>query len=451
MDMKKIFMAAAALLTIAACNKNIPVAGPSMDSMELTATIETGITKSHLNSFDVLWDANDEISVFSMEEGAYRNSKFATADQGASAVFKGPGINADNNLFALYPYNENAMCSINGEISTIADFINQKAVNGTFDKNINLAVGKYAGEKKVSFRNGGAFLKFKITQEGADTVRRVELKTSDSTPIAIDGDFNILWNDGAPSIVPSDNATRSDIIKVTPSEGTFITGDTYYVWVLPGQYKGLTLTLVSPTQMTATKAGSNTLTIARNQIVDLGEIGGLTFKAKEAEKKTLHFDFTGDPQEGWPTADKWKNAPGDTTCVYKLDGEDYNFILTDCGNASQARVAWVKEKGGLVMFAGWRYLGLPAIEGFKLVKVSGCLCLASNSKRQAGITKSIVADNTTDTNEFVPGGEPIAWATNGEVYTYNLEETAPGTVYYLACTATSIGTSYLDLTYEKAE
>ena len=109
MDMKKIFMAAAALLTIAACNKNIPVAGPSMDSMELTATIETGITKSHLNSFDVLWDANDEISVFSMEEGAYRNSKFATADQGASAVFKGPDINDDDNLFARYPYTENEM------------------------------------------------------------------------------------------------------------------------------------------------------------------------------------------------------------------------------------------------------------------------------------------------------------------------------------------------------
>ena len=444
--MKKILAAATAVLSLAACNKSLPVAEPAS---ELTATME--MTKSHLDGMTVLWDANDEISVFTMEEGAYKHSKFATADEGATAVFKGPGITADENLLALYPYNENSMCSATYGISTIADFTSQKVVNGTFDKNINLAVGKFAGEKNVSFRNVGALLKFKLTQERADTVRRIELKTNDGTPIAIDGDFNIPWNDGAPYIDPSENATRSDLIKLNPASGAFATGDTYYVWVLPGEYQGITLTLVSPTQMTAVKAGTGTLKIARNQIVDLGEIGGLTFKAKEAEKKTLHFDFSGEPQKGWPTADKWKNAPGDSTCVYKLDGVDYEFILTDCGNASQARVAWVKDKGGLVWFAGWRYVGLPALEGFKLIKVTGCLCLASNSKRQAGITKSVVADNTTDTNDFVTGGEAIAWATNGEVYSYNLEDTAANTVYYLCCTATSIGTSYLDLTYEKVE
>ena len=444
--MKKIFAASAALLALAACNKSLPVAEPGS---ALTATME--ITKSHLDGMNVLWDANDEISVFSLEEGTYMNSKFATADEGASAVFKGPGINADDNLFALYPHNDNAMCSASGGISTIADFSTQKVVSGTFDKNINLAIGKYAGEKKVSFRNVGALLKFTLTQEGADTIRRIELKSNDGTPVALAGDFSILWNNGAPQIVPSDNATGSDVIKLTPAGSSFATGDTYYVWVLPGEYKGLTVTLVSPSGMTAVKSGSNTLSVTRNQIVDLGSIGGLTFKQKEAERQTLRFDFTGDPQEGWPTADKWKNAPGDSTCVYNLYGVDYKFILTDCGNATQARVAWVKDKGGLILFAGWRYVGLPAIEGFKLVKVSGSLCLASNSKRQAGITKSVVADNTTDQNEFVPGGESIAWATGGEVYSYNLEETTPNTVYYLACTATSIGTSYLELTYEKVE
>ena len=63
MNMKKIFMAAAAILAFAACNKSLPVNGPST---ELSATFEAGITKSHLDAFSVIWDANDEISVFSM-------------------------------------------------------------------------------------------------------------------------------------------------------------------------------------------------------------------------------------------------------------------------------------------------------------------------------------------------------------------------------------------------
>ena len=452
--MKKIFAAAAAVLALAACNKSLPVAEPGS---ELTATME--ITKSHLDGMNVLWDANDEIAVFPLEEGAYRNSKFATADEGVSAVFKGPGINADENLYALYPYNENAMCSATSGISTVADFTAQKVVNGTFDKNTNLAVGKYAGEKKVSFRNVGALLKFKLTQEGVDTVRRIELKTNDGTPLAFSGSTDISWNGGSPTLSLSDDATRSDIIKLSPAGSAFATGDTYYVWVLPGEYKGLTLTLISPTQMTATKVGTSTLTVARNQIVDLGEIGDLEYKARETEKKALHFDFTGSPQEGWPTKDKWKDSangdpnpcPGDSTCVYNLNGELYNFILTDCGNATQARVCWDTGKGGLIWYAGWRYLGLPAIEGFRLIKVTGKLCLASNSKRKGGVTTGVVANNTTDKNEFVSGGEEIAWATKDTEYSYNLEGTAANTVYYLCCTATSMGTYYLDLVYEKVE
>lgn len=448
MDMKKIFAAAAALLALAACNKNTPVAEPGT---ELYAGFEASITKTHLESNKVLWDANDEISVFSLEEGTYKNSKFAAPEGGSGAVFKGPGVSVDENLYALYPYDADASFNPASGIAISVGYTEQKVSSGSFSKGINLAVGKRTEGKNVSFRNVGALLSFTLTQERADTIRRVEIKSNDGTPLVFSGAAGIAWNDGNPTIDVADGATKADVIRLIPEGDSFNTGDTYYVWVLPGTYNGITITLVSPTQMTATRIGESTLSIARNQIVNLGEIGGLTFKAKETEKKTLHFDFSGEPQEGWPTADKWKNAPGDSTCVYKLDGEDYKFILTDCGNASQARVAWVKDKGGLVLFAGWRYVGLPAIEGFRLIKVSGCLCLSSNSKRQAGITKSVVADNTTETNEFVPGGESIAWATSGEVYTYNLEETVPGTVYYLACTATSIGTSFLDLTYEKAE
>ena len=315
--MKKIMTVMAAALTLAACEKSTPIAVPVT---ELSATLEAGDTKSHIAENKVLWDANDEINVFSQAEGAYVNSKFATSDGGATAVFKGPGIALDNNVYALYPYNANATCDASTGIGTAAAFNEQKVVNGSFGKEVNLAVGKYAGEKSISFKNVGALLSFKLTQERADTIRRIEIKANDGTPLAFTGAASIQWNEGAPVLSTAPGAETSDVIKLTPSAETFATGDTYYVWVMPGEYKGITVTLVSPTQMTAVKTGENTLTIARNQVVSLGEIGGLEFKGKTAETKTLSFDFTGDPLEGWPTTDNWQDGPGEKTCIYPVDG-----------------------------------------------------------------------------------------------------------------------------------
>lgn len=456
--MKKILTGVAALIALAACNKNNP--SDAVPVTELTAAREAAETRSHLDANKVLWDANDEISVFSLADGAYSNVKFVTAEGGATAVFKGPGITVDDNIYAFYPYAEGNSFTAEGGFSFVADYATQKVVDGSFDAILNIAAGKYAGENKVNFKNVGTLLRFKLTQERADTIRRIELKSNDGTPIAFTGAAAVNWNGGDPQILTAPGAELTDVVKLQPAGTAFATGDTYYVWVLPGQYAGgITITLVSPTQMTAAKAGTSALNAARSQVIDLGDIGGLAFKAKETEKKSLHFDFTGDAQTGWPTTDKWKDVakgdpnpcPGDSTCIYKLDGVDYKFILTDCGNATQARVAWVKDKGGLIMYAGWRYLGLPALEGFRLIKITGDLCLATNSKRKAGVAKFVVANNTTDENEFVTGGEPIVWGTNGEQYTFNLEGTEADTVYYLTCTATSIGTSFLDLVYEKVE
>lgn len=451
--MKKILTAAVAVLALAACNKNIP----AVETMsELTAIVEGGLTRSHLDGNQVLWDANDEISVFSQADGAYTHAKFATAESGASAVFKGPGVNVDEQLYALYPYAEGNTFATGTGFTIQADYAAQKVVDGSFDQKINLAAGHYSGGKNVSFRNVGALLSFTLTQERADTIRRIEIQSNDGTPLAFSGQATVQWNDGAPAVALAADAAPADVIRLSPAAETFTTGSTYYVWVLPGEYaKGITVTLVSPTQMTAVKAGATALKAGRNQVVNLGEIGGLEFKAKESEKLALHFDFSGTPLDGWPTADKWKEGPGELPCIYPLDGVAYEFFLTDVGNASQARLCWDSAKGGLVWYAGWRYLGLPAVENFRLIKVSGVMCLSTNSKRKAGVVENVCPDNTdmdiASAHTFVTGGESTGWTEKGQTYTFNLEGTQPGTRYYLMCTATSMGVSSLDLVYEKVE
>lgn len=449
----------AVALAFVACNKEQdPVSG---EYSELRAVSEVG-TKAHLEENKVIWDNGDAINVFTKNDaGAYVSSTFATSESGSSVVFKGEGVKLDTDAYAMHPFAEGNAFS-DGVFTTSISTSAQRIVKDSYPADINVAVGRCDADKTVSFRNVGALLKFKLTQEGADTLRRIELKANGGEAIGVEGKVSIDWNNGEPGISVAEGSQTSDVVTLTPSSAAFVTGDTYYVWVLPGKYeKGISLTLVSPSQMTAVKVGKEALEAGRNMIVDLGEIGGLTLKEKETEKMTLVFDFTGSAQEGWPTKDNWKKAgvgdcpagvpcPGNLTAVYNhSDGNSYNFILTDVGNATAALVYWSADKG-VVLGAVSRYLGFPAVEGYKLIKVSCVQGTGTSSKRKAAIT-SCVPESTDIQNTYVNGGGIIPWTTQGDTYEWNLEDTAVNTVYYLTCTQGGIGVSILTLTYEKAE
>ena len=458
-EMKKKYFIMAAALAVMACNKEeTSVPG---ESSELLAVSEAG-TKTHLEGTKVVWDKGDAINVFVKNDaGAYVSSTFATSESGSSVVFKGEGVKLDTDVYAVHPFSEGNTFS-DGVFTTSVSSVTQQTVQDGYPAGVNIAVGRCDADKTVSFRNVGALLKFRLTQEGADTLRRIEIKANGGEAIAAEGIVSIDWNNGDPRIATSEGTQVSDVVTLTPSAKTFVTGDTYHVWILPGKYeKGISLTLVSPTQMSAVKVGKEALVAGRNQIIDLGEIGGLTLKEKETEKMTLEFDFTGEAPEGWPTKDNWKKAgvgdcpagvpcPGNLTAVYKhSNGNSYNFILTDVGNATAARVYWSADKG-VVLGAVSRYFGFPAIEGYRLIKVSCVQGTSTNSKRKAAITSS-VPESTDTQNIYVNGGGILPWTTKGDTYSWNLEDTAANTVYYLTCTQGGIGVSILTLTYEKAE
>ncbi len=457
-EMKKYIIMAAALAVMACSKEQAPV---SREYSELRAVSETG-TKAHLEGNKVVWDNGDAINVFTKNDAeAYVSSTFATSESGSSVVFKGEGVKLDADAYAMHPFAEGNTFA-DGIFTTSISSIIQRVVGDGYSADINVAVGRCDAGKTVSFRNVGALLKFRLTQEGADTLRRIEIKANGGEALAAEGAVSIDWNNGEPVISVAEGSQTSDVVTLTPSSSTFVTGDTYYVWILPGKYeKGISLTLVSPSQMTAVKVGSEALEAGRNRIVDLGEIGGLTLKEKETEKMTLVFDFTGSAQEGWPTKDNWKKAgegdcpagvpcPGNLTAVYThSNGNSYNFILTDVGNATAARVFWSTDRG-VVLGAVSRYFGFPAIEGYKLIKVSCVQGTGTSSKRKAAIT-SCVPESTDVQNTYVNGGGILPWTTHGDTYSWNLEDTAVNTVYYLTCTQGGVGVSVLTLTYEKVE
>lgn len=121
--------------------------------------------------------------------------------------------------------------------------------------------------------------------------------------------------------------------------------------------------------------------------------------------KQLLFDFTGDPQAGWPvskTESDYNN--GGHEVDYVLDGVSYTFLLATCDvDAGHTNAPyWVPPTetaaGYLHTNAQYRYVGLPVIEGYvlsKVVLVGAGVSLHASNKPKYCITNCI-AKNTTE-------------------------------------------------------
>ena len=164
----------------------------------------------------------------------------------------------------------------------------------------------------------------------------------------------------------------------------------------------------------------------------------------------LTFDFTCTPFEGWPTA-KHDHIDGGTPCVYPLDGKDYTFMLADCNGASACQAFWSPE-GFFALNAQYRYLGLPAIEGYYLFRVTVTNAKLATNTPKIGVTKVITATAAHPVDaDFVAGGEYQSWAADGGgTYTYTLTDTVVNTIYYLYA-HTKGGIATLELTYAPAK
>lgn len=168
------------------------------------------------------------------------------------------------------------------------------------------------------------------------------------------------------------------------------------------------------------------------------------------EELVLSFDFTSAPQPGWPTQDKATriHVDGGTKCTYNLNGENYEFICADCDGAASLDVFWATTSK-LYMASQWRYFGLPAIEGKKLVKIScECLYYTASVQPKMGVVKAILGLKVNpEGSDFVTGGDIQTWTTDETWYDFNLADTEENTVYYIYCEAKG-GWTTLELTYE---
>ena len=138
----------------------------------------------------------------------------------------------------------------------------------------------------------------------------------------------------------------------------------------------------------------------------------------------LFFDFTNNDM-GWPTASQ---SVGEV--VYPLDGVNYTFYFGRCNMAAY-----------LVIHNAGAYLGLPAIENYRLTRVTALVSSNNTRVRNASVTADALGVEVV--------GETQEWPGTGNVeIVYDLVGTEYNTSYNLFCVSGGLPTAAVTLHYE---
>lgn len=463
----KIGLCMAAVLAMAACAKNenpgrpeIPGAGTvslKADWEAVSPASKAVIAQNEAGKPQTFWENGDKITVYSKGDGKAASASrpgyaFSTTESGASATFTYAGDDFNTGeLLAIYPAataNRTINFNLNDGAYRMAAVdvpTEQTLVAGSFDRKAAVAIA-YApeGSTSLSFKNAVSLIKFRVADSNV-TSGSIVVGGGDVISGRYRADVTAETAEMVLTVYTSTGVSQADHVNFALEDGAALTpGVDYYVAVRPTVLSsglGIILNEKEVKTLTSEQLGE----LKRNTIYNLGT---LSVPAGETETMTLGFDFTVTQFDGWPKADKYAHVDGGVECVYPLNGTDYTFVLADCDGASSSRVYW--GEGKLVIASLYRYLGLPAVSGYKLSEVD-CTNVSGNKTAQFQIVKSIATSAVHPAaSEVVDGGGALLWSENGgAVYTYTLRNTVAGTRYYLYCRATGGAISHLSLTYEK--
>lgn len=268
--MKKInifIIAAVSFVTLAACAKisEIPVSESGDNNtgiVKLTGTFDSAspITRTVLTAENkVEWVAGDAITIFDGGD----NINATTADNGASASFS-TSLSTSGPWYAVYPYYSKASISESVISTTLPK--DQKAVNGTFDDDLNLAVA-LSDNNTLAFKNVLGLVKFTV---GKDNITKVTFRGNNAEVVA--GDIAVDYNSGNPTWKETKGVRY---ITLAPASGTFVNGGTYYFAVLPQTFtKGFSLNFENNAGVSFVVETTNEAVLTRSGILNIKTADG---------------------------------------------------------------------------------------------------------------------------------------------------------------------------------
>ena len=463
--MKKIVYILSVAVAAAACSKaeypaNTPAPqAPTTGKVEFSAIFgEAPVVKSEISGTSVLWKAGDEISILwnggkttAQADAAGEKANFeATVDQAAE-------------YFAVYP----SKASVSLTESTLAVGIPAEQ-NGAFE-DANIAIAR-TSDRTLVFKNLCALGKITLSR---NDIAKIEFKGKGNQSLAGDATLS-LDNNGVPSVVSI--ASPEETIVLTPATGDAFEPGSYYFAAIPStleQGVSFTLTTVSGNTILG-KASANATSLVRSEALNFGTLDA----TGSPTNITLTFNFLGTPIEGWPTTTQKASTLEEKDVVYPLDGTDYTFALRFPTTTSTNKYGVYWGGDGLDSKYGYRfiingkfkYAGLPAIKGYKLIKVRFWQTRVGTSDNETDIPAVAIADEVLDKIDgntkssdmsLVSGGEAQAWqkgvtpkTLNGP-YTYDLTGTVEGANYYAVIYSATghklglVGIGQIEVTYEK--
>ena len=412
------------------------------------------------------WENGDAVSVYSsgnLASGSTTTKKYygfetVLSSPKTSAVFgyKGTDFVEGDKYISIYPYKSSTReVNFGAKVISSSDSrmayhmsqmevpSSQTLVAGGFDRRAALAVAYSEDLETMNFKNAVALIKFKVAD------RNIVNGCIKAEGSKISGLFKacvLASGEHEPVLTDYSKTTSSQVDFSLADKSALSTETEYYVAVRPTEMQNgfsiwLNGTMVKKYDLEK---------IDRNVIYNLGTLS-VPQTSDDGMWKSLTFDFSTDENltGEWPLADKWKDSQGNLECIYDLDGVNYSFLCTDCTKAKTARTYWNSSNGCIVLSAAYRYLGLPVIEGYRLIKVT---CLHGTAVNTTGRGLAVTSDITksTVTPTYVDGGEPKVTKETMDYLSYDLEGTTAGTRYYLNCSQTGIGLSNITLVYEKA-
>ncbi len=287
--MNRFVPAALAALTLAAgCSLREDTRPYGVKTMPLSLRVNAD-ARTYLNGTTACWSSGDQLLVF---DSARRGYIFGSAASGStSLMFDGEITENEIPLYALYPADALASFTADGLIRTTLKWEQAAANNNSWPNHTNVAVGHIdvvsPGEYASEMRNVCGFLCFAVSEEykginngkkyAASHVRRVVVEVGSGS---LAGDITIDYNDGEPRVTAVENgkskvSLRLKAYKHDETGKPFYFPGSYFIPVLPGDYKGVTLTVeFDDGRENRVLSSTNTLHVRRSVSTFLGQLSG---------------------------------------------------------------------------------------------------------------------------------------------------------------------------------
>jgi len=258
-----------ALAVITGCTNNADKK-PDEGNRKTFTAYSVPVTRTSLGSnCEILWNESDSINVFTAEGRTYIFRDVTVSEDGKKATFSGE-IPISDSYLAQYPAASDAYCEASYIFATLPSV--QTATESGFDPKANIAISQTTSDE-LYFKNIGALIGFKVNN---DNVVSITLNATESSGRQLTGKCGVEMKDGVPTAYALGG---EEYVTLT---GDFQKGKTYYACVLPGTYSDLVITYEDNTGRSATFNNSKTLTLTRNQIIDICNITVADSDWKEA-------------------------------------------------------------------------------------------------------------------------------------------------------------------------